>query len=166
MYELKKLSREAVDRALAKAERYRLLNEPWLAESICRDILETAPDNQQALITLILSLTDQFGTAAGVGFNEPRSLISKLHSKYDQAYYNGIVCERRAKVHFERPHPGSGQLAYDWYQEAMDWYEKADELHPSGNEDALLRWNTCARMLKKHPGIKEGPRDETQHMLE
>ena len=35
MFELKPLSREAIPRALEKAERYRLLNEPAEAESIC-----------------------------------------------------------------------------------------------------------------------------------
>jgi len=39
MYELKRLTKEAVPRALEKAERYRLLNEPTEAESICQDIL-------------------------------------------------------------------------------------------------------------------------------
>ena len=34
-FQLKTLSPEAVPRALAKAERYRLLNEPGEAESIC-----------------------------------------------------------------------------------------------------------------------------------
>ena len=35
--------------ALEKALRYRLLNEPVEAESICRDVLEVDPDNQAAL---------------------------------------------------------------------------------------------------------------------
>ena len=60
MFELKTLSKSAVPAALAQAERYRLLNEPAEAESICLDVLRVEPDNQDALVTLVLSLTDQF----------------------------------------------------------------------------------------------------------
>src|SRR5262245_54777237 len=60
MFDLKALSSEAVPRALAKAERYRLLNEPGEAESICLDALVADPDNQEAIAILLLALTDQF----------------------------------------------------------------------------------------------------------
>ena len=36
-------SKDAVPAALAKAERYRLLNEPGEAESICLDVLQIDP---------------------------------------------------------------------------------------------------------------------------
>src|SRR5207248_11695595 len=58
MSELKSLSKEAIPAALEKAERYRLLNEPGEAESICLDILKADPENQQAIITLLLALTE------------------------------------------------------------------------------------------------------------
>jgi hypothetical protein len=35
----------------------------------------------------------------------------------------------------------------------MSWYEKAEKLRPSGNDDALLRWNTCARLLNERADI-------------
>ena len=44
----KPLSPEPCPAALAKAERYRLLNEPGEAESICLDVLAVEPDNQEA----------------------------------------------------------------------------------------------------------------------
>jgi len=50
MAELKRLHKDAIPAALEKAERYRLLNEPGEAESICLDILAVDPDNQRALI--------------------------------------------------------------------------------------------------------------------
>ena len=40
MFELERISIDAVPAALEKAERYRLLNEPLMAESICLDVLE------------------------------------------------------------------------------------------------------------------------------
>jgi len=39
MFDLKPLSKNAIPAALAKAERYRLLNEPMQAASICEDVL-------------------------------------------------------------------------------------------------------------------------------
>ena len=42
------ISPDAVPAALEKAEHYRLLNEPEEAESICVDVLEVEPDDQQA----------------------------------------------------------------------------------------------------------------------
>ena len=44
MPELKPLTKEALSRALEKAERYRLLKEPEQAESICQDVLLIEPD--------------------------------------------------------------------------------------------------------------------------
>ena len=72
MPELKAISKEAVAAALEKAERYRLLNEPRESESICRDALRTSPGHQHALITLLLSLTDQFGKGFGVDLRDAR----------------------------------------------------------------------------------------------
>ena len=54
MRELKPISTAAVPAALEKALRYRLLNEPAEAESICRDVLLADPGNQEALVTLVL----------------------------------------------------------------------------------------------------------------
>ena len=57
MFELKPISTAAIPRAVAKAERYRLLNEPQEAESICRDVLRVDEDNQEVLTMLLLALT-------------------------------------------------------------------------------------------------------------
>ena len=65
MFDLKPLSKDAVDSALSKAERYRLLNEPDEAESICLDMLEIEPGNQQAQVMLLLALSDQSGEGGG-----------------------------------------------------------------------------------------------------
>jgi len=32
----------------------------------------------------------------------------------------------------------------------MRWYERAEGMRPSGNDEAILRWNTCARLLGRH----------------
>lgn len=165
MFQLKTLSREAIEGALAKAERYRLLNQPWLAESICQDILETDPSHQQAIVLSILSLSEQFSGLGSAHLEECRSLVAKLQSEYERDYYSGIICERLARSHFERGTPGAGHAAYDLYTQAMEWFERADERHPRGNEDARLRWNTCARTLMKHPSIQPAPAEASHPIM-
>jgi hypothetical protein len=131
--------------ALAKAERYRLLNEPREAESICLDALAREPENQEALKMLLLSLTDQFaegGSDAAVA--EARQIGTRFRDEYDRLYYTGIICEREAKARLKE----SGR-AFVLLREAMTWYEKAEALRPPGNDDAVLRWNTCARLIMR-----------------
>lgn len=150
MSELKPLSREAIPAALEKAERYRLLNEPGEAESICLDVLRADPENQSALITLLLAVTDRFGKGYGVSDTQTKELLSRVKGDYERAYYAGIVVERRAKAKLAQGTPGSRHYAYDGFREAMIWFEKAEEHRPPGNDDALLRWNTCARIIERN----------------
>lgn len=148
-FELKTLSPEAVSRTIAKAERYRLLNEPGEAESICLDALCVDPENQDALVTLLLALTDQFVDDLPSMVGEAWALVDRLGDEYAQAYYSGIIWERWAKAQLRRGVPGFGPRAYDWLREAMTWYERAEAVRPPGNDDALLRWNTCARLIMR-----------------
>ena len=152
-FELKKLSPEAVPRAVAKAERYRLLNEPGEAESICLDALAIEPDNQEALAMLLLALTDQFGDdtscLADSCIAEAWATIGRLRDPYERAYYTGIVYERRAKAHLRHGTPGAGPRAYEWLRDAMRWYEEAEAVRAHGNDDAVLRWNACARLIMR-----------------
>jgi hypothetical protein len=147
MFELKRLSADAVPTALEKALRYRLLNEPATAVSICHDVLSIEPENQQALVTLLLALTDRFGKGYAVGLVEAQEVLSQIQDPYERAYYAGIICERRAKAQLQQGHPGSGHDAYELLCEAMTWFEKAEAIRPSKNDDALLHWNTCARLI-------------------
>jgi hypothetical protein len=146
MLELKHIRQEAIPKALEKAEKYRLLNEPAQAESICHDILEVDPGHQQSLITLLLALTDQFDQ--GVPVNRPRELLPRLEGEYERAYYAGIICERKARERFHRGGPGVGFVAYELLCDAMSWYEKAEALRLPDNDDAALRWNACVRMIR------------------
>src|SRR5262245_32409105 len=98
MIEIKPLPVAAIPAALAKAERYRLLNEPFEAESICRDILAADPENDPALVTLVLALSDQFPQSGAIGVQEAMGLVPKLKTDYERAYYAGIICERFAKA--------------------------------------------------------------------
>ena len=166
MFELKPLSPESVATALEKALRYRLLNEPREAESICRDIIEVDPQNHEALTNLILALTDQLTTKGPRCGDEARSLLPRLGDEYEEAYYGGIICERRAKAQLSRQNPGSGFVAHDLLHDAMECYEKAEKVRPAGNDDAILRWNTCARLIMESEHIRPHPEDDFQPMLE
>ena len=163
---LKSLSKEAIPAAIDKARQYRLLNEPVESESICLDILEVEPDNQQALIIMLLALTDQFESELNPAFGNARELINRLCDGYCKSYYAGIIFERRAKAHLSRGGPGSDALAYNWFRQAMEAYEEALESRPAGNDEAILRWNTCARILMNHPELKPGQDAPEEHMLE
>lgn len=157
-FEFKTLSPEAVPRALAKAERYRLLNEPGEAESICLDALEIDPDNQEVLATLLLAITDQFDQDQGTVAHAWETL-SHLRDEYERLYYSGIIWERRAKALLRQGTPRGGPRAYEWLREAMDCYEKAEAVRPPNNDDAILRWNACARLImaNRHlvPAVEE-----------
>ncbi|HLJ11388.1 MAG TPA: hypothetical protein VKU82_09365, partial [Planctomycetaceae bacterium] len=142
MFELKPLAPERIPAALEKAERYRLLNEPVDAESICRDILLIEHASEPALISLLLALTDQFSHGQTDAFPEARSIAGRLAGEYHQNYYLGIVYERRAKAHYCAGKSGSGAIAYDWFVKAMECYEKASATRPADNDESLLRWNT------------------------
>lgn len=150
MTELKPLSKEAIPAALEKAERYRLLNEPAEAESICLDVLQTDPENQTALITLLLAVTDRFSKGYGVSDTQSNQLLARVKGDYERAYYTGILAERRAKARLAQGSPGASHYAYDGLRDAMACFEKAEAMRPPGNDDALLRWNTCARMIERN----------------
>ncbi len=149
MFELKPISPAGVPAAIQKAERYRLLGEPQAAESICLDVLAIEPENQQASIILLLAITDQFPDAPREGERRARDVLPKLRDEYKRAYYEGIIYERVANAHLKRGTPGSGEMAYESFRKAMTMYERAEQLRPAGNDEALLRWNTCARILER-----------------
>jgi len=161
-FELKPLSKDGIEQALSKAEHYRLLNQPLLAESICRDIIAVEPDNQKALIYLLLSLADQFGVSKNP--KEAMEVASRLKDPYHQKYYGGIIHERQGMASLGSTIPGSNFDAYEWYLEAMEFFEEASAIQPS-NMEPIMRWNTCARVIMNF-NLKERPRDDIHPMLE
>jgi hypothetical protein len=154
MFDLKRLDADSVPAALSRAERYRLLNEPSEAESICLDVLAVDPGNQAARITLLLALTDQFDEGAAA-HTVARDVLAGLTSEYDRAYYAGIIAERRAKAQFARSGASATAGVYDWLVEAMRHFEAAESQRPPGNDDARLRWNACVRFLQRHPELRQ-----------
>jgi hypothetical protein len=165
-FELKPLHRAAIPAALEKAEHLRTLNEAREAESICLDILRVEPDHQKALVTLLLALTDQFGRKLTGKVKEARAVLPRLTDPYSRDYYEGIICERRAKAHHKSGEPGSAHVAYHWFREAMACFERAEAIRPPDNDEAALRWNTCARILTRNPDLQPAPANPVESMLE
>jgi tetratricopeptide (TPR) repeat protein len=154
MLELKKLSTAAIPAALAKAERYRLLNEPEEAQSICEDVLSADPANFDAVRMLILALTDTFPNHELGNISRAQELVAKLPSEYERAYFAGLVAERRARALLVRTGPGRALPAGDLLREAMKAFERAEAVKPVDNDDALLRWNACARLFQRYPELE------------
>jgi len=164
-FELKPLAKESIEPALDKAELYRLLNQPRLAESICLDILDVDAGNQKASVVLLLALTDQFKQSSTKAAKQAIDLANSLKDEYSRVYYTGIIHERQGAAALNSTSPGGDFDAYEWYREAMDFYEKANEVNKGENDDPILRWNTCARIIMEHH-LRERPDDNFQPMLE
>jgi hypothetical protein len=144
-FELKTISPEGIDAALSKAELYRFLNEPEEAESICEDVLAVEAGHQLALRTLGLALTDQFTGEGSDRYGDAERAFQQLTDTYERLYYTGLLYERRAKAQL-----GAGRPAHTvtvLVEDAMHNYEEAERMRPVGNDDAILRWNRCARLL-------------------
>jgi hypothetical protein len=151
MFPLKPLTPSAVPAALAKAERYRLLNEPEQCESICEDVLRADPDNHAARVMLILAITDRFPHTTEAAARAV-TLAAGLPSEYERSYYAGLVSERRGRAMLS--HGGLGRRgASQWLHQAMADYDRADAVRPPDNDDARLRWNACARVFNAHPDL-------------
>jgi hypothetical protein len=161
MFELKPISAGSIPAALAKAERYRLLNEPEAAESICLDILEVEPDHQGALVNLLLARTDRFAETMASGLLKAKEVLPRLHDRFARAYYEGVLYERHATALLRSGRPGTAGMAYEAFRTAMEHYERALALRPGDSDEATLRWNTCARILNDSPYL--APRGEDRY---
>ena len=165
-FEPKPISKDAIPAALEKAERYRLLNEPVQAESICLDVLAVEPDNQRAIVTQILAITDHLQTQLSEGAHRARALIPALNDEYRRTYYSAIVSERHGLAVLAKGAPRAGERAYDLIREAMELYERAESMRPPEEDEAILRWNTCARLLARIPNLTPHADEEYEPSFE
>lgn len=148
--QIKPISKDGISEAISKAELYRYLNEPGEAESICRDILAADAENQMALRLLGLSITDQFTGNSTDRFSEAEGIFQSLTDEYKRLYYAGILHERQAKAQLAAGR--SPYMVTPLFEKALDYFEKAEAVRPHGNDDAILRWNRCVRILQSRLG--------------
>ncbi len=167
MADLKPISRQAIPAALDKANHYRLLNQPWQAESICRDILRTDPNNQKVIYTLVLAITDQFDEGKfKTNLTKALDEVAQLTDSYQAEYCTGLIYERQALAATKRQTPRAGYIAFDYIQRAMNHYENAERIRPEMNDESVLRWNACKRFIQKHK-LKPSPEEKgTQPFLD
>jgi hypothetical protein len=145
-YKLKPISHAGINEAISKVELYRYLNEPGEAESICRDILTLDPEHQTALRLLGLSITDQFIGGPSDRYAEVDRIFRSLSNEYERAYYSGILHERKAKAQLRAGRPP--HTVRPSFETALKCFEEAERIRPAGNDDAILRWNRCVRLLQ------------------
>ncbi len=161
-HELKRLPRDTLDAAIAKAEHYRDLNQPEEAESICRDVLQVDRSHQAAWKLLGLAITDRLAApqARRVGLlEEAVEAFERLEDTYERVYHVGVAWERAAKAHLERDEAHSAVTAFE---HALRLFEEAEGLRP-GSPDPILRWNRCVRLLSSHGSLLAAmlaPRDD------
>ena len=158
--QLKTIAKNSIPEALSKVQHYRYLNQAEEAESICRDILAADPENQPGLRLLGLAITDQFTGAMADRYKEAEECFEKLTSAYERWYYLGILYERRAKSQMRAGHLAHSLLAS--LEKAMHCFEEAEKVRPQGNDDAMLRWNRCLRLIQSIPELKR----EMEHAFE
>ncbi len=159
--ELKQIHQDAIEQALEKAKQYRALQEPEIAESICLDMLQIDPVNQAVLVVYILSLLDQIPHPdKKIELKSIERIIDKLETRYQRYYYSGLLHERMARYMITQTM--SHSFAYDYFYQALRCYEEAEKISPPHNEEAILRWNSCIRTIKKERLI---PRQDSEDIL-
>ena len=163
---LKPITREGVPAALQKAHRYRVLNDPTAAESICLDVLAVDPANVEALVMHVLTITDQFRRGRAEDLKRAEQAVAKLENPYRHAYYRGVIYERWANGILERAEPRAGEMAHPWIDRALEHFERAESMREPGNDEAILRWNTCVRLLHRHPDVKPPAVEDWEPSLE
>jgi len=152
-FNLKTITKDGIAEAISKAELYRFLNEPEESESICHDILAADPENQTALRILGLAITDEFTGESSDRYSEAEKTFLRLTDAYEKQYCMGLLCERQAKAQTHAGRPPHAVTVL--FQEAMRHFEAAEKIHPPKNDDAILRWNRCVRLLEKFPKVEQ-----------
>ena len=86
--------------------------------------------------------------------------MKRLSDEYQRDYYAGLIHERQARGLLSRGMAAG--FAYDGFRDAMDCYERAEKNRPTGNDDALLRYNSCVRTIRAE---RLTPRTEPEYEL-
>ena len=158
-FQLKTISRQGVAEAFSKVTLYRSLNEPEEAESICHDILAVEPENQLAQRMLGLTITDQFTGQPTDRCAEVETLFENLTDPYERHYYKGLLYERRAKAQMRVGRPPAAIIPL--FNQAMLHFEEAEKIRPTDNDESVLRWNRCVRLLRKLPEVEPEPQESS-----
>jgi hypothetical protein len=75
------------------------------------------------------------------------------HSAIEQLYCLGLLYERRAKAQMRAGRPT--QALVPLFEEAMRHFAEAEKIRPPANDESILRWNRCVRLLESLPGVEQ-----------
>ena len=84
--------------------------------------------------------------APPIATGKRKRIFQSLSDPYERLYYTGIVYERRAKAQLRAGQPANSLLPL--FEQALRFFAEAETIRPEGNDDAILRWNRCARLLQ------------------
>ena len=82
--------------------------------------------------------------------SEAEAAFQRLQDPYEQVYYTGIARERFAKAQLAAGRPPHTLVVL--FEDAISWFDRAEKIRPAGNDEAILRWNRCARTLNALSG--------------
>ena len=156
MFELKRLSHGArFRRRWRRRSATACSTSPARRRASASTCCGSIPAHQDALVTLVLALTDQFptgsiGRADGRRRGGRRAAPRRLQAPVPLGHHPRAPRQGRAATRS----PGSARSVHEWLREAMSCYEAAEAIRPAGNDEAILRWNTCARILTDLPAAE------------
>ena len=78
-----------------------------------------------------------------------RDRLTTIQGEYEKLYYEGIIWEREAKSILKLNYPGSKFKAFELLQKALDCFNSAERIRPKNNDESILRWNSCARIINQ-----------------
>ena len=130
-----------------------------------RTCLQADPSNADAVRTLILALTDSFQYHELGSVSRAQDLVATLPSEYERAYFAGLVAERRARALLVRGGPGRACPRAICCARRCAPSNAPNRVKPSDNDDALLRWNACARLFQRHPELVAADEERTAPVM-
>ena len=85
-------------------------------------------------------------------YAEAERLFRGLTSDMSASITCGILQERKAKAQLRAGRPP--HTVYPIFEEAMGLFEAAEKIRPPDNDESILRWNRCVRLLQSRPAYE------------
>lgn len=109
---------------------------------------------------MILALTDQFPDGAHPqAAVEAEKAAARIQDEYKRLYLSDIIRERRGKAMLAAAVPARHGRRRNGCVKRCRATSVRKPLRPAGNDEAVLRWNTCARLLMTIPSTAPDVRE-------
>jgi hypothetical protein len=110
------------------------------------------PENQAAKRLFGLALADQFTGGERDSYSEAERTFQSLTDPYERLYFVGLLRERHAKAELSAGH--AAYMITALLREALRLFEQAEAIRPPGNDEVILRWNRCVRLIQSPPELE------------